>query len=93
MDAIIEGVKTRRNCGRDKCPAKDWSGPGGIRTPDLLDANEARSQLRYRPVVARQPYMIAARSTGGFFRWGKDNGGLASVRVRPISGRVACACA
>ena len=24
-------------------------GPGGIRTPDLLNAIEARSQLRYRP--------------------------------------------
>ena len=26
------------------------SGPEGIRTPDLLSAIEARSQLRYRPV-------------------------------------------
>ncbi|CAD5141571.1 protein of unknown function [Microbacterium sp. Nx66] len=25
-------------------------GPKGIRTPDLLDANEARYQLRHRPV-------------------------------------------
>ena len=26
------------------------SGPEGIRTPDLLSAIEARSQLRYRPI-------------------------------------------
>ncbi len=26
------------------------SGPGGIRTPDLFSAIEARSQLRYRPL-------------------------------------------
>lgn len=26
-----------------------WSGPEGSRTPDLLNAIEARSQLRYRP--------------------------------------------
>jgi hypothetical protein len=25
-------------------------GPEGIRTPDLLHAMEARSQLRYRPI-------------------------------------------
>ena len=29
------------------------SGPEGIRTPDLLSAIEARSQLRYRPVVQK----------------------------------------
>ena len=28
-------------------------GPEGIRTPDLLSAIEARSQLRYRPVVQK----------------------------------------
>ncbi len=28
------------------------SGPEGIRTPDLLSAIEARSQLRYRPVYS-----------------------------------------
>ena len=28
----------------------DPGGPEGIRTPDLLSAIEARSQLRYRPV-------------------------------------------
>ena len=27
------------------------SGPEGIRTPDLLSAIEARSQLRYRPIL------------------------------------------
>ena len=27
------------------------SGPEGIRTPDLLSAIEARSQLRYRPSI------------------------------------------
>ena len=27
-----------------------FCGPKGIRTPDLLDANEARYQLRHRPV-------------------------------------------
>ncbi len=40
------------------CPCKEWQqgqpgttvcGPEGIRTPDLLSAIEARSQLRYRP--------------------------------------------
>ena len=30
------------------------SGPGGIRTPDLLSAIEARSQLRYRPNEATE---------------------------------------
>ena len=29
---------------------KEHGGPKGIRTPDLLDANEARYQLRHRPV-------------------------------------------
>jgi hypothetical protein len=29
-------------------------GPGGIRTPDLLSAIEARSQLRYRPNEANE---------------------------------------
>lgn len=30
-----------------------FCGPEGNRTPDLLDANEARYQLRYRPVNLR----------------------------------------
>ena len=35
---------TRSLVPRDRC-----GGPEGIRTPDLLDANEARYQLRHRP--------------------------------------------
>jgi hypothetical protein len=31
-------------------PCKISCGPGGIRTPDLFSAIEARSQLRYRPL-------------------------------------------
>jgi hypothetical protein len=37
---------------RDKCPDRThgfFGGAGGIRTPDLLDAIEARSQLRHGP--------------------------------------------
>jgi hypothetical protein len=30
------------------------SGPGGIRTPDLFSAIEARSQLRYRPLLSER---------------------------------------
>ena len=42
------------NCamGPDKSYS-ERSGPEGIRTPDLLSAIEARSQLRYRPVVQK----------------------------------------
>lgn len=36
-------------------------GPKGIRTPDLLDANEARYQLRHRPV--NDIYVITLAST------------------------------
>ena len=32
-----------------------FGGPEGIRTPDLLDANEARYQLRHRPVNLEEP--------------------------------------
>jgi hypothetical protein len=36
------------------------NGPEGIRTPDLLSAIEARSQLRYRPsfLEARALYLM-----------------------------------
>ena len=30
-----------------------WGGAEGNRTPDLLDANETRYQLRYSPAVLR----------------------------------------
>jgi hypothetical protein len=33
-------------------------GPEGIRTPDLLSAIEARSQLRYRPTFTRQGWFM-----------------------------------
>jgi hypothetical protein len=32
------------------------SGPGGIRTPGLFSAIEARSQLRYRPLFKAQEF-------------------------------------
>ena len=32
-----------------------FGGPGGIRTPGLLNAIEARSQLRYRPTLGDEP--------------------------------------
>ena len=34
------------------------SGPEGIRTPDLLSAIEARSQLRYRPMVKAKDILL-----------------------------------
>ena len=33
----------------------DLGGAEGNRTPDLLDANESRYQLRHSPVLARHP--------------------------------------
>src|SRR5690606_30316572 len=44
-----------QNPGYDRSPGLIargfwFGGPKGIRTPDLLDANEARYQLRHRPV-------------------------------------------
>src|SRR5450759_5651304 len=33
---------------------KDFGGPEGIRTPDLLSAIQARSQLRHRPTWLRR---------------------------------------
>ena len=36
------------------------SGPEGIRTPDLLSAIEARSQLRYRPMFKAKIILIEA---------------------------------
>jgi hypothetical protein len=36
------------------------SGPEGIRTPDLLSAIEARSQLRYRPVCKAKGILTEA---------------------------------
>ena len=41
-------------------PEKYGSGPGGIRTLDLLSAIEARSQLRYRPKLRARLYPIGA---------------------------------
>jgi hypothetical protein len=44
---------------------RDHGGPGGIRTPDLLNAIEARSQLRHRPtnqIKANSPGIIAPDS-------------------------------
>ena len=35
---------------RDLCRDSSHGGPEGIRTPDLFIANEARYQLRHRPV-------------------------------------------
>ena len=35
-------------------------GPEGIRTPDLLSAIEARSQLRYRPVDKAMDILLEA---------------------------------
>ena len=36
------------------------SGPEGIRTPDLLSAIEARSQLRYRPNYKAKDILLVA---------------------------------
>ena len=36
------------------------SGPEGIRTPDLLSAIEARSQLRYRPRIKAKVILLEA---------------------------------
>lgn len=53
-------------------------GPKGIRTPDLLDANEARYQLRHRPVndiyvitlaipdMTKAPHLHVSRGVGAF---------------------------
>jgi hypothetical protein len=32
------------------CASMDLNGPEGVRTPDLMTASHARSQLRHRPV-------------------------------------------
>ena len=34
-------------------------GPEGIRTPGLLSAIEARSQLRYRPIIGRTVFYLS----------------------------------
>ena len=56
MHACI-GAPTRRSPRR--VPGASDGGPKGIRTPDLLDANEARYQLRHRPV--NENYVITMR--------------------------------
>ena len=38
-------------------------GPGGIRTPDLLNAIEARSQLRHRPTHVEDSIVLYIRTT------------------------------
>jgi hypothetical protein len=43
------------------------SGPEGIRTPDLLSAIEARSQLRYRPV--NKAKVILPEAGGDVKKW------------------------
>ena len=50
-----------------------FCGPKGIRTPDLLDANEARYQLRHRPVnniyaITAKGLLVSDRSSGGATR-------------------------
>ena len=43
------------SCAMGPCLLLGWglrSGPGGIRTRDLISAIDARSQLRYRPLVS-----------------------------------------
>src|SRR5206468_8680328 len=40
-----------------------WNGPEGVRTPDLMTASHARSQLRHRPV--EQQSIVAERVKGG----------------------------
>jgi hypothetical protein len=41
------GLRRKSNAGKSSD-----GGAGGIRTPDLLDAIEARSQLRHGPTVS-----------------------------------------
>src|SRR5690242_16176808 len=43
-------------CGR----GLTWGGAEGNRTPDLLDANETRYQLRYSPPVERSEHISHA---------------------------------
>jgi hypothetical protein len=52
---IRQSVPGATGRGKEESPrfspgAFMFCGPKGIRTPDLLDANEARYQLRHRPV-------------------------------------------
>jgi Phage integrase family len=50
--ARVPGNNCRQDCGRTAQihPLKpEFSGAKGIRTPDLLDANESRYQLRHSP--------------------------------------------
>jgi hypothetical protein len=51
---ILEDLFNQERGTNGKCPVPDddfpLSGPRGIRTPGLLNAIEARSQLRYGPL-------------------------------------------
>ena len=42
-----------------------WSGAKGIRTPDLLIANETRYQLRHSPKVPRQVTTVKRAQKNG----------------------------
>ncbi len=44
----VQIPKEGTTCAMGPC---SYNGPGGIRTLDLFSAIEARSQLRYRPVL------------------------------------------
>ena len=57
--------------GPDKKFYTEISGPEGIRTPDLLSAIEARSQLRYRPVVQKATAILP--EGGGNVNKGRRN--------------------
>ena len=56
--AVCFSIKFVRDPRSGKCPL--WSGAEGIRTPDLLRAREALSQLSYGPAIiyARSPVSV-----------------------------------
>ena len=77
LDTAIRSAADQLRTGRSatRSPANtDWlsswqfsGGAKGIRTPDLLDANESRYQLRHSPwSVAQATSRGAAAETGGY---------------------------
>lgn len=66
---IARGAKvTSRDTTCRLCPDSSHCGPKGIRTPDLLIANETRYQLRHRPLqreATLAPSDWSAKSTTG----------------------------
>ncbi len=57
--------RARSQCGQIACELIKRGGAKGNRTPDLLDANETRYQLRYSPLVSgRLPAGARLAETG-----------------------------